>query len=389
MTLKRLECGFLPLVDAAPLVVARELGFAEQEGLDLVLRREQTWSALRDKLAMGRYAAAHMLTPAALAMSLGIGGISRKLDVLSLLSINGDVIGAARGLADRIRDGGPPLDVNDAKTVGARLLETAPQPLRVGVPFPFSTHLELVDYWLDRAGIPSDRWTALTVPPPQMADAAASGDIDMFCVGEPWGGQAVETGAAEIILAGSAIWRFAPEKSLAVMSEWAEAEPSVVARLMRAIWRAGAWLSDPANRTTATEFLAWPRYVGAPADMIDRSLSGRLVVAPEGYEARAEGFIEFFESAATFPWRSQALWFASRLALRHQIDKATTNAVARATFRPDLYRANLGPIGADLPGASEKIEGALAERTPVASSRGSTYLGPDQFFDGAVFDFST
>lgn len=378
----------MPLVDAAPLIVAREFGFAEEEGLDLVLRREQSWSALRDKLAMKRLSAAHMLTPAALAMSMGLGGISQKLDVLSLLSINGEVVGASRDLAARIRDGGPPLDINDAEAVGARLREAAPRPLRVGAPFPFSTHLELVSYWLERVGVGSDDWVAHTVPPSLMTEAVAAGDVDLFCVGEPWGGQAVDAGAAEIILVGSAIWRSAPEKALAVRTEWAEAEPVTAARLMRAVWRAGRWLSEPGNQSTVTEVLAWPSYVGAPADLIDRSLTGRLMVAPEGYERRAEGFIEFFDGAATFPWRSQALWFAQRLAERHGVDAISAAAVARATFRPDLYRQNLESIGADIPGASEKIEGSLRERTPVASSSGRTYLGPDWFFDGAIFDLS-
>jgi len=389
MNIRPLTCGFVPLVDAAPLIVAREMGFAGEEGLDLTLRRERSWSALRDKLALGQIAATQILAPAALAMSLGLGGLACRIDVLSLLSVNGDVFGASRDLAARMRDGGPPLPFGDARAVGERLLAASDAVLRIGVPFPFSMHLELTDYWLTAIGLPEERRELRTVPPPMMADAVSAGEVDLFCVGEPWGSQAVEEGAAELVLAGSAVWRFAPEKALAVRADWAEANPDLAARLMRAAWRAARWLGDPANRSTAAEFLAWPEYVGVPSDLIDRALAGRLMIAPEGYEATAPGFLEFFHSAATFPWRSQAIWMATRLARRHGLDPTDATAIARASFRADLYRRHLGPIGADLPGASEKVEGALTEETPVASSSGRTYLGPDAFFDGAVFDFST
>lgn len=388
MNLKQVECGFIPLVDAAPLIVAHELGFAEEEGLNLVLRREKTWSALRDKIAAGRLAAAHMLSPMAIAISMGLGGLACKLTVPMLLSANGVVVGASKALGQQIRDGGAPLDINDARAVGARLIEAAERPLRFGTPFPFSMHVELLNYWLAGVGLPPDAWSIVTVPPPMMSDALAAGEIDLFCVGEPWGSRSVDAGVAEIILAGAAIWKFAPEKALALRADWAEDAPASAAKLMRAVWRAGRWLSEPDNRGAAAEFMSWPHYLAVPPETIERAFFGRLQVTPEGYQARTPRFVEFFECAAMFPWRSQALWIAHRLAERHGIDAKLAERTARATFRPDLYRANLGPAGADLPGASEKIEGALTKSTPVASSEGRTYLGPDDFFDGAVFEFS-
>ena len=388
MTLHELKCGFIPLVDAAPLVVAREMGFAEDEGLDLVLLREPSWSALRDKLALGWVAAAHMLAPAAVAMSMGIGGIAMKLDVLSILSVNGEIVGVSRELARKMRAGGPPLDIVDAADVGRKLLMALDRPLRIGAPFPFSMHLELIDYWLTAIGVPEEMRQVRILPPPLMAETMAAGELDLFCVGEPWGSEAVEAGVAEIALVGGAIWGFAPEKALAVRADWAEAEPETVRRLMRAVWRATRWLGDADNLMTAAEFLARDSYVGVSTDVVERALTGRLIVTPEGDQAAVPRFMEFFDGAATFPWRSQAIWIAERLARRHGVDVEAARAAARATFRPDLYRRNLGPIGADLPGASEKVEGSLAVRTPVATSRGMTFLGPDRFFDGAVFDFS-
>ncbi|MEL7349426.1 MAG: ABC transporter substrate-binding protein, partial [Pseudomonadota bacterium] len=209
---------------------------------------------------------------------------------------------------------------------------------------------------------------------------------DAFCVGEPWGSMAVERGVAEIVLPGCAIWRFAPEKVLAVRRAEDTAHTAKNAGLMRAAWRAGQWLSDPAHDMTAAEILSRPEYLDVPAEIVERTLMGRLLVTPEGQERRAPRFIEFFDGAAQFPWRSQAVWMARRMAARVGLDPEEASAAARRCFRPDTFRATLGPIGADLPGASEKLEGALDSATPVASSRGRLFLGPDQFFDGEVFD---
>ncbi|MDF2235491.1 CmpA/NrtA family ABC transporter substrate-binding protein [Albimonas sp. CAU 1670] len=387
MNREAIEVGFIPLVDCAPLVVAREIGFAEEEGLALELRKAPSWSALRDRLALGALDAAHMLAPVPVAMSLGLGGIPAPLDALAMMSMNGDVIGVSMPLAERMAALGERPGFMDAAAVGRRLIEAAEGRLRLGVPFPFSMHAELLYYWLDALGLKAPQGLDVrTVPPPQMAEAMAAGEIDAFCVGEPWGSVAVETGVAELILPGCAIWRFAPEKVLAVRRGWAEEQPAKAEQLMRAVWRAGRWLADPAHRLAASELLARPDYVNVPSEIIERSLAGRLVVAPTGEERRAPRFVEFFDAAATFPWRSQAVWMATRMAERNGLDRAEAAKAARACFRTDLYRRNLGPAGADLPGASEKLEGALDQPTAVASAAGRMILGPDLFFDGRVFD---
>ena len=385
MSRAKVVCGFLPLVDCAPLVIAQELGFASEQGLDLDLRKMPSWSSLRDQLEFGALDAAQMLSPMPVAMSMGLGGAPMRIDVLSVLSVNGNVIGASMALVDRMRAGGGSAAFDDAATVGRALIDAAPGRLRVGAPFPFSMHAELLYYWLNALGLESPAGLDMrTIPPPKMAAAIAADEIDLFCVGEPWGGYAVASGAAELILPGSAIWSFAPEKVLAVRHE--DAENEVSARLLRAIWRSGQWLGDPGNRLIASEILARRDYVDVDAALIERTLMGRPVVDAVGNERAAPRMIEFFAGSATFPWRSQALWIASRWAARAGIDQKEAARVARACFRSDIYRRVLGPVGADLPGASEKIEGGLSIRTPVASSAGELFLGPDQFFDSLKFD---
>lgn len=382
-----LRVGFIPLLDAATLVIAREIGFAEEEGLDLLLSREPSWSALRDKLAVGHLHAAHMLAPVPVAMSMGLGGLPSPVEALMVLSVNGTVVGVSKALSEKMRDRGILNDIMAATSIGRALIEVAPRPFRIGVPFPFSMHAELLYYWLGALGFQAPQEVIVrTIPPPQMAAAMAAGEIEAFCVGEPWGSDAVLRGAADIVLPGCAIWRFAPEKVLAARQAFAAEEPELAARLMRALWRAGQWLDDPDHRMTASEILARSDYLDIGSEVIERGFEGRLVTSTAGEVRTIDRFVAFSGTEVQFPWRSQAVWMATRLAARFGLDAAEAAATARRAYRPDLFRANLGPIGADLPGASEKVEGALSHQTPVASSRGQLFLGPDTFFDGRAFD---
>ena len=381
-----LSVGFIPLLDAAPLIVAQEMGFAAEEGIALSLRRAPSWSSLRDLLSFGQVEAAQMLAPVPVATALGLGGAGAPLSAVSVLSVNGTVIGVSTALAAKLRAGGHGFGFDDARAAGLALIG-AGRSLRIGVPFPFSMHAELVYYWLSALGLPAPQSVDIrTVPPPLMAEAIEAGEIDAFCVGEPWGSKAVETGVGALLLPGAAIWAFAPEKVLAVRSDWAEAEPDLLGRLIRAVWRAGRWLAEPGSRMLAAELLSRPGFLDLSPEVIDRGLSGRLVISPSGEERSVPQFIEFHRGAATFPWRSQAEWIGLNLAARTGLDRAGAIRAARAIWRSDLHRAALRGMGADLPGASSKIEGSLARDTAVASESGRLILCRDSFFDGRVFE---
>ena len=386
MTLLPLSVAYMPLVDAAPLIVAQELGFAGAEGLDLDLVSAPSWSSVRDMLAFGRVDAAHLLAPVPVAAALGIGGVTTSLSAVSVLSVNGNVIGVSRALEARLRAMGHPFDLADAATAGAALAAAAHDRLTIGVPFPFSTHVELLQVWFAATPLAGLATEIRTVPPPLMAEALAAGEIDAFCVGEPWGSVAVEAGAGALLLPGSAIWAFAPEKVLATRSDWAETEPHLLGRLVRAVWRAGRWLGRADSRTAAAELLSRRRWLDVPSEIIDRALSGQLTVSPSGHTRAVPGLVEFHKGTATFPWRSQARWIGTRLALRLGLDPQIAADRAAAAFRSDLHRAALAPMGVDLPGASEKLEGALRHRTAVASASGQLILERDEFFDGRIFD---
>lgn len=386
MKLASLPIAYVPLVDAAPLIVARELGFAEAEGLDLDLIAAPSWSSVRDWLAFGRVDAAHLLSPVPVAMALGLGGVQTPVSAVSVLSVNGDVIGVSRALEEKLRGIGHGFPLDDPIAAADDLARVVGSELSFGVPFPFSMHSELLRYWAEASSLSKIELKVRTVPPPLMARALADGEIDAFCVGEPWGSVAVDTGVGALVLAGAAIWAFAPEKVLAVRTDWAETEPHLLSRLMRAVWKAGHWLEQPESRVTASEILSRPKFLDVSAELIDRALSGHLIATGRGEQRDLKNFLVFERGAASFPWRSQAQWIGQRIAAKHGLDLATAADRAAKVFRTDLYRHHLAGLGVDMPGASRKVEGSIRERTAVASASGRVILEADSFFDGTVFD---
>lgn len=381
-----LPVAYMPLVDAAPLIAAREMGFDHAEGVSLDLRPAPSWSSLRDMLAFGHVDAAHLLSPVPIAMALGLGGIATPLSAVSVLSLNGNVIGVGQDLEKRLRASGYAFDFQDANAAGAALARVADGPLVFGVPFPFSMHVELLRYWVAGTELASTQVEIRTVPPPLMAQALAAGEIDAFCVGEPWGSVSVDDQVGALLLPGRAIWTCAPEKVLAVRTEWAETEPHLLGGLMRAIWRAARWLSRPESRTTASEMLSRASYLNVSSELIDRALSGEFTISSRGEQRHVDGFVEFFDGAASFPWRSQAKWIAHQLARRNGLDPTQAEYQAAKVFRSDIYRRELQSSGVELPGASEKLEGAIPEATAVASASGSLILPPNVFFDRRIFE---
>ncbi|MEL7175046.1 MAG: CmpA/NrtA family ABC transporter substrate-binding protein [Pseudomonadota bacterium] len=383
MTRTILNCGYVPLVDSAPLIVAKELGFAAEEGLELNLVAQPSWSATRDMLALGHLDFAHMLSPMPVAMSLGYGGLAGEIDALMVLSVNGTVFGISSTLADTLRAADVALRFGQADHILPALGALGIAHLRIGIPFHYSMHRLLLEYWLQGQGdLLSLKIEIVTIPPPRMADAVEDGDIDAFWVGEPWGSAAVARGAAELVLPGNAVWAFAPEKVLAARHEWVESHKDEVRRLLRALEPAMRWLDTPGNKPLAVEILARSEHLNIAPELIDPAISGMLTPALGAPPVPVERFLLFHQHAAHFPWRSQAAWIATRLGA-----PAKGIAAAKRCFRSDIYRDALGPTGVDLPGASEKVEGSMRHATAVASSRGHMILGPDAFFDGKLFDF--
>jgi len=388
-----IRAGFIPLVDCAPLVVAANGGFAAAEGLRLTLVRETSWATVRDRLAVRHLDVAHILAPMALAANLGLGPLPTPLIVPMSLGCGGHTITVSSGLWSDLSAAGAPNDFSAAgaaralaAVIAERRRRGAPMPV-FGIVHPYSAHHYDLAYWLAYAGLAPGRDVELVVvPPPLASDALAMGQIDGFCAGEPWGSVAVAAGAGVILTTKANIWRTGPDKVLGVRRDWAERHEDALVRLIRAVWRAAVWCDDPANREALAELLARPEHLAQPAEVLLPSLSKRLI-DPTGRPREVGGFLVFAEQAASFPWISHALWFYAQMVRCGQVAFSPAGAETAAnTYRPDLYRSALTALGATMPAANAKVEGALASDSPAGASQGRLVLSADGFFDGRVFD---
>lgn len=389
----RVAAGFLPLLDSALLVTAREKGFAGAEGIDLMLVRETSWANIRDRLAVGHFQVAQMLAPMPIACNLGLTPLAARTVVPMALGLGGNAVTVSNVLWQAMAAHGATADLaprTAGEALKAVVMDRARSgllPLRFAVVHPHSGHNYELRYWLAACGLDPDRDIEIVIlPPPLMADALGSGTLDGYCAGEPWNTAAVMLGHGSIATVKAAIWRSSPEKVLGANARWAEANPDALVALLRALYRAAQWCADPANHAELAGILSGHIYVNRPAESILPALSGRLRTGP-GTTVYVEDFFLPLAKAATFPWKSHALWFYSQMARWGQIEHTPANAaIARETYRPDIYRAALKPFGVALPGANAKVEGALKLATPVGSAGASLTLGPDGFFDGSLFD---
>ena len=381
--------GFLPLLDSALLVVAREKGFAEEQSVDLRLVRERSWASVRDRLAVSQFDVAHILGPMPIACNLGLSAPAPQMIVPMALGLGGNAVTVSAALWLTMAGCGAAADL-DARTNGAALRQVIDarngDRLRFGVVHPYSGHNYELRYWLAASGIDPDRDIEIVVlPPPDMGDALAEGVIDGYCAGEPWNTFGVLKRDGHLATVKAAIWKSSPEKVLGVNARWAERHPDALDALLAALYRASVWCGQAENRTELARLLAEPAYVGREADLLLPALSGDLPVGGGATRSVRDFFVPNAK-AATFPWKSHALWFYTQMVRWRQIEHtAERRQIAAETYRPNIYRAALNTLGIAMPSASSKVEGALTAETPVGSS-GALTLGPDGFFDGGRFD---
>jgi NitT/TauT family transport system ATP-binding protein len=368
-----LHIGFIPLIDAAALIVAVDKGFAADEGLDVTLAREVSWSNVRDKLNIGLFDAAHLLAPVAIASSLGLGHVKVPIVAPINLGLNGNAITVSPALHAAIMEeiAGDPFDpmataLALARVVAARR-KNGDEPLTFGMTFPFSTHNYQLRFWMAAGGVDPDEDVRLVVlPPPYMVDSLANGQVDAFCVGAPWNSIAVDRGVGYILHFVSDILARAAEKVLAVRQNWAAKNPEVLAALIRSAQRAAEFVGHPENRMEAARILEQPQYLGIDADIIQRTLNGRLKVFPDGTVRESSRYWLVGREGAGRPEPVQAAWLYAQMVRWGQASLSPVALdAAMAVFRPDLYDAALG-------------------RPPAAA--GSDGLGPVDAFVGPPFD---
>ena len=374
-----LTLGYMPLTDSLPLLAAAQLGFFRDQGLDVTLQEEVSWANIRDKVIVGQFDGAHMLAPMVMASTLGLGGLNKPLIAPYSLNLggNGMTLSASlyRDLESTTR--GRPGPASLKQLIEQRKLEKQP-PLVLAVVFPYSSHNLLLRYWLASAGIDPDRdVTTVVLPPSQMVDHLRLGHIHGFFAGEPWNAVATADGIGCCVATGRDIWQNAPNKVLGVTEDWARTNPDTLDALLRALYRAGAWLDG--NRAQAVSLLA--EYLPVDRRALAPALLGHTGYRPDSGDAPEPDLLVFHRYLANFPWVSHGYWFLNQMARWGWLPgDQDLSAVAAACYRPDLYRRALADT--PLPGQDWKGEGIHAGPWRLETSQGEIGMGADTFIDG-------
>ncbi|HEY2533895.1 MAG TPA: CmpA/NrtA family ABC transporter substrate-binding protein [Xanthobacteraceae bacterium] len=350
MSKDRLRIGFIPLADAAALIVAVDRGFAAKEGLAVDLVREVSWSNVRDKLNIGLFDAAHLLAPVAIASSLGIGHVKVPLFVPFMLGLNGNAITVSPALHCALAacaDGDlcdPKVSARALAGVVAERRHAGAEPLTFGMTFPFSTHNYQLRLWMAAGGIdPEDDVRLVVLPPPYMVESLANHHVDGFCVGAPWNSVAVDLGIGRVIHFGCDIVARAPEKALAVRAAWIAEHGDELKRLLRALGRAATFINDPSHRAEAAALIAAPNRIGVAPELVRSTLEGRLRIAPDRGPRTAPDYLLIGRDGAARPDPIHAAWLYAQMVRWRQTPHAgELLTAAEACMRPDLYDAALG-----------------------------------------------
>ncbi len=396
-----LKFGFIKLTDMAPLAIAKELGYFEDEGLYVSVEPQANWKVLLDRVITGELDGAHMLAGQPLGATLGVGTRAHIITPFSMdLNGNGITVSNAVWAAMKkhvpLRGDGKPLHPikADALKPVVQQYKSDGKPFNMGMVFPLSTHNYELRYWLAAGGIhpgfysPTDTSGQImadvllsVTPPPQMPSTLEAGTILGYCVGEPWNQQAVFKKIGVPVIADYEIWKNKPEKVFGITAEFAAKYPNTTLALTKALIRAGMWLDakDNANRLQAVKILARPDYVGADADVIANSMTGTFEYE-SGDKRPAPDFNVFFRYFATQPFYSHAIWYLTQMRRWGQIatDQPDSwyDATAKSVYRPDLYLA-----------AAQKLVDEGKAKKPDFLWDSDGYRPPsNEFIDGIEYD---
>ena len=399
-----LKFGFIKLTDMAPLAIAYEKGYFEDEGLYVKLEAQANWKVLLDGVIDGQLDGAHMLAGQPLAATIGFGTKAHIVTPFSM-DLNGNGITVSNTIWEKmkknipVKDGKPvhPIKADALKPVVEEFKEEG-KPFKMGMVFPVSTHNYELRYWLAAGGIhpgyyaphknditgqiDADALLSVT-PPPQMPATLEAGTIHGYCVGEPWNQQAVFKGIGVPVITDYEIWKDNPEKVFGLTKEFTDKNPNTTARLVKALIRAGEWLdaNDNANRMEAVKILAKPEYVGADVDVIANSMTGTFEYE-KGDKREVPDFNVFFRYNATYPYYSDAVWYLSQMRRWGQIsdekDDKWFDETAKSVYRPDIYA-----IAAKALIAEGKLKAA---DFPDFTSETGYKPATDAFIDGISYD---
>ena len=300
----KLNVGFIPLTDCASIVVASQMGFDKKYGIEIIPSKEASWAAVRDKLVNGELDAAHVLYGLIYGVHLGIGGLKKDMAVLMNLNHNGQAI----TLSTQLHDQG----VKDGATL-AKHIKANPREYTFAQTFPTGTHAMWLYYYLASIGVhPFRDVKTIVVPPPQMVANMRVGNMDGFCVGEPWNARAIFDKIGFTLATTQEIWPGHPEKVLGATAAFIKQYPNTARALTAAILDASRFIDDPRNRSTVAKLIAGKAYVNAPVEVIEGRFLGQY---DNGIGKRWQDpqHMKFFaDGQVTFPYLSDGMWFLTQ-----------------------------------------------------------------------------
>ncbi len=364
---ERVVAAFVPLVDCAVLVAAREQGFAAAAGIDLELVKEPSWASLRDHLCLGHVDCAHALAPLPVALTLGVGQVQVDCIAPFVLGRGGNAITVSKRLFARMERNAPADSLVDPQAAGralAAVIRERLTPLTLGMVFPFSNHNFDLRYWLAAAGVHPDHDVRLVaIPPPLMVDSLRAGLVDGFCVGEPWNSLAEAQDLGSIVVTQSQLFPRTAEKVLAMRTSFAE-RSRLLPQLLQALDAAAAWVDDASNHSALAAHLALPQYLGVPRGIIAAALGGRLRMAVGG-ERRDADFMYFHRHGANAPQAADGSWAYAQMVRWGQLAPSKhAERIAAGVFRSDIYRGGV-PTPTTAEPALQSFDGSEFSATDV------------------------
>ncbi|XOK13981.1 CmpA/NrtA family ABC transporter substrate-binding protein [Agrobacterium tumefaciens] len=369
---KGAKIGFIALTDAAPLIIAAEKGLFAKHGMpDVEVLKQASWGATRDNLVLGGASngidGAHILTPMPYLMHTGKvtqNNVPVPMTILARLNLDSQGISVAKEYAET----GVQLDASKLKAAFEKK-KTEGKEIKAAMTFPGGTHDLWIRYWLAAGGIDPDKdVSTIVVPPPQMVANMKVGNMDVFCVGEPWNEQLVNQGIGFTACTTGELWKGHPEKALGMRAEWVEKNPNATKALLMAVMEAQQWCDEMANKEEMSTILGKRQWFNVPPKDVLGRLKGNINYG-NGRVLENTGLqMKFWQDHASYPFRSHDSWFiAENIRWGKFAPDTDVKALVEKVNREDIWRAAAKDLGvADLPA--------------------STSRGKETFFDGKVFD---
>lgn len=340
---KDIKIGFIPLTDCASVVMASEMGFDKKYGLKITPSKEASWPSVRDKLINGELDAAHVLYGLIYGVQLGIGGPKKDMSILMTLNNNGQGITLSRKLFEK--------GVTDGAALKA-LMDKEKREYTFAQTFPTGTHAMWLYYWLAANGInPMKDTKVITVPPPQMVANMRVGNMDGYCVGEPWHARAIADKIGFTTITSQAIWKDHPEKVLGTTAEFIERYPNTARAMTAAVLEASKFIdASKENRTKTAETIAAKSYVNTEVDVILGRILGQYDNGI-GKKWDDPDYMKFYNNGlVNFPYLSDGMWFLTQQKrwglLKEHPDYL---AVAKKVNRIDVYKQAATLTGTPVP----------------------------------------